>query len=263
MAAPSNDVVGVAVHLDHAAVQDRRQLVDALFSGIEFPGSDEVRWHGDSFTAVKSDALRLKLFALFGANLSLGIVDQNIRRLVQMELGWLQSSSEDSVIITSGEINADLDNICQLVLSSLSVDIVNKVKILLTNIHTMLSADSWFGQTRQVDVNVYTKNGSDIICVHARYMAETKRSAVKVLFLGGSKRSVRISFSLRKIGISQTFVDDLVSDEPTISVQDGQLHRVLRLPEPSGLTAVRSSMPSRGSPSKEGGGGGSRSISGG
>ncbi len=225
---------------------DRKELVDSLFSGIHFEGRDNIQWNGDVFTAVRSDELRKRLFQLFGANLSLETVDKNIQHLINMDLGWLEQTSNDSLVIRNGEINADLDNICQLVMSSLSIDIVNKVKLLLQNIHTILSGDTFFGQTQQIDVNLVSKNNRDLTCIHTRYMAETRKKGIHIVFLGGTKRSVQINFSLRKIGISQAFADDLVSDKPSIQIKDGQLTRVqLQLPEAGSLQAVRSQPPSK------------------
>ena len=234
-----NDLVAVAVQLgeDHG-VKNRKELVDSLFSGIQFEGRDNIQWNGDVFTAVRSDELRKRLFQLFGANLSLETVDKNIQHMINMELGWLEQTSNDSVVIKNGEISADLDNICQMVMSSLSLDIVNKVKLLLQNIHSVLSGDSFFGQTQQIDVNLVSKNNRDLTCIHTRYTAETKKRAIHIVFLGGSKRSIQINFSLRKIGISQSFADDLVSSAPTISIKDGQLQRI-QLPEPGELRSSR------------------------
>ena len=245
---PLNDLVAVAVQLgeDHA-VMDRKELVDSLFSGIQFEGRDNIEWNGDMFTAVRSDELRKRLFQLFGANLSLETVDKNIQHLINMDLGWLEQTSNDSLIIRSGEISADLDNICQLVMSSLSRDIVNKVKLLLQNIHTILSGDTFFGQTQQIDVNLVSKNNRDLTCIHTRYMAETKKRGIHVVFLGGTKRSVQINFSLRKIGISQSFADDLISKTPTVLIRDGQLQPVGRLPEQSPLQSMRT-VPVSGTP---------------
>ena len=237
---PINDLVAVAVQLgqDHE-VKDRKELVDSLFSGIQFEGRDNIQWNGDVFTAVRSDELRKRLFQLFGANLSLETVDKNIQHLINMELGWLEQTSNDSLIIRNGEINADLDSICQLVMSSLSLDIVNKVKLLLQNIHTILSGDTYFGQTQQIDVNLVSKNNRDLTCIHTRYLAETKKRGIHIVWLGGTRRSVQINFSLRKIGISQSFADDLVSDKPSVQIKDGQLQRVM-LPEQHALQPIRS-----------------------
>lgn len=242
-----NELVAVAVQLDpDHKIEDRGKIVDSLFSGIQFEGRDNILWAGDVFTAVRSDELRKRLFQLFGANLSLETVDRNIQHLISMELGWLEQTSNDSVIIKNGEISADLDSICEMVMASLSLDIVNKVKLLLGNVHKILSGDTYFGQTQQIDVNLVSKNNRDLICVHTRYLARTKKRGVHIVFLGGNRRSVQIDFSLRKIGISQSFADDLISERPSVSIKDGQLQRV-QLPEAGMLRPIRSVPERRGS----------------
>lgn len=234
----SGDLVAVSVQLgENSEGVDRKRMLEKLFAGVQFDGTDNVTWDGNRYCAVKNDRLKSKLFALFGANLSLDAVDANIESLVKMELGWLEQKSNDTVEIRNGEISADLEQICQLVMSSLSPDIVNKVKTLCENIHSILSGDSYFANTQQIDVNLFQKNQHDITCIHTRYTALTKKKGVRIFFLGGKKRSIQINFNLRKIGISKTFADDLLSDLPSIVLRDGVLCR--NLPEPGRLVAAQ------------------------
>jgi hypothetical protein len=227
-------VAAVSVQLDENANVDQRRMVDALFSGAQWEGKDQVHYGGDSFVVIRgADLAKSRLLSMFGGTRSLAEVDASINSLIRHNCGWLAGQSDDVVEILSGEFSANLAQICSLVMSSLSPDITSKVKSLVESVHTILSGDSFFASTKQIDVNVYQKNGSEILCIHTRYQAVTKKRGIKVIFLGGSKRGIKVIFNLRKIGISSAFWDSLAAvDEscPPFIVVDGLVSRSPRDP---------------------------------
>lgn len=193
---------------------NKRALIDALFSGCESFGSETVSLNGDTFTAIRGkDRAKASLLSMFGCNRSLTDVDASIASLVAANAGWLSSVQDQQIELTNGQLSADLATICELVMSSLSANIVNQVKNLLENVHGILSGDAYWSKAQQIDVNLFQKNASDIVCVHSRYECLTSKRGVKVLFFGGSKRKITISFHLRHVGVASEYWDSLSKDE--------------------------------------------------
>ena len=234
-ATPSDLVAAVSVQLSDNSTVDRQNMIDSLFSSSpEWTGRDEVRYQGDSFTVIRgADRAKGRLLSMFGAGRSLQEVDASIASLVEADCGWLAGQSDDTIKITSGELNANLEAICSLVMGSLSADIIEKVRSLIQSIHSILSGDSYFASTRQIDVSLFQKNQAELLCVHTRYTAETHKRGIKVFFFGGSKRSIQISFSLRKIGIGAHFWQSLGVADSTSTPYIVSRGLVSRSPMPS------------------------------
>ena len=192
----------------------RDALIAELFSGVEFVGRDRIVHNGSSFTAVKGiDRAKAKLLSLFGGTQTLEQVDAAIASLVREQAGWLESTSDDQVEIKSGELSADVAQLVELVVSTLSADICSKVRALLGNISTILSSDQYFAQCRSIDVNIVSRDGSDVLVLHSRYAALTKSRRVHVMWFGGSKRSIQITLNARRVGLTAEFFDGLSSAE--------------------------------------------------
>ena len=232
------------MQLDGKASVDKQSMINALFSGCpDWDGRDQVHYDGDSFVVIRgADLAKSRLLSMFGATRSLSDVDASIASLVRANCGWLAGQSDDTVDITSGEFSANLEQICQLVMSSLSPDITAKVKALIESVHSILSGDSYFASTRQIDVNLYQKNQTEILCIHTRYQALTRKQGIRVIFLGGSKRAISISFNLRKIGITSAFWESLAAVDEAHSpyvIKDGLVARS-PLPESHQLRPTQS-----------------------
>ena len=237
-------VASVSVQMDERTHVDKRKLVDELFSACpEWEGRDQVHYQGNTFVLLRgADRAKSRLLSMFGGTRSLAEIDCSIKSLIDEKYGWLAGRSDDEVEITSGEFSANLEQICALVMSSLSPDITNKVRSLISQCHSILSGDSYFASTKQIDVNLYEKNGSEILCIHTRYQATTHKRGIKVFFLGGSKRAIKISFNLRKIGISSEFWESLSTVDETHSpfvIVDGLVTRS-PLPESARLRPTQS-----------------------
>ena len=188
----------------------RKQLIDELFSGVEFNGREHVKYQGNEFTAIRgNDRAKMGLMQLFGSSKTLAEVDESIRKLEKDGNGWLNSTKNQSITIKSGEINADLQGIAELVSSSLSSTIVANVQQLLSNVHKILSGDMYWSTTSEVDVNIFQRNGSDIVVIHSRYVANTKKTGLGVLILSGKRRKIELSFNLRNIGITHHYWEEL------------------------------------------------------
>jgi len=241
---PIDGLVAVAIQLDDDhTISDRSELVNRLFSGVSWEGKDNITWYGQKFTAVRNDTLRKKLFQLLGCGLDLQTVDRNINDLLQREYVWLEAKSDDTVVIKSGEITAELDQICQMILSSLNRDLVTKLRLLIENVHKLLTSETYFGQTSHIDVNLFQSSTSgQLTVVHTRYFSSAKQRGIRALFLGGAKRSIEINFALRKVGISRSFAEDIISEHPTVIIRNGKLETT-QLTEPMELQIARSAPP--------------------
>jgi hypothetical protein len=243
---PINDLVALAVELNHDhTIRDRSELISKLFSGVSWDERDHVTWQGQKFSAVRNDGLRQKLFQLLGCGLDLPTVDRNIHEMLALEYGWLEQTSDDTVIIKSGEITSQLDQICQMILSSLNRDLVTKLRLLLQNIHSILTSETYFGQTSHIDVNLFQNQGNQLTVVHTRYFSTAKQRGLTAFFLGGNKRSIEISFALRKVGINKAFAEDITSNNPSVIIKNGRLERIprpahLSLPESHALQTSQS-----------------------
>jgi hypothetical protein len=130
----------------------------------------------------------MKLMERFGAHLDLPTVDQNIATLIRDQNGSLEAVSNDEMEIVSGALSADLQALAALVCASLSSDVVNIVKTLLSNVEQLLSVDGTISSTQRIDVQLFSNSMNECIVVHIRYQHSLKKNGVRVFFLSGRRR---------------------------------------------------------------------------
>lgn len=209
------DVLALRVQLDqHLKATHKDALIDTLFKNINFDIHGNAHWNGETFTLCKEDRLKKHLFNLFGASLSIEEIDRNIARLIECQNGYLESKQDDHVELTSATATAELDTICNLIAGSLSQDLVKTLRTLLQNINEIVSGSSFSGSTSRIDVNLFEKRNREHVILHCRYKSQIRESGYRMLFCKSTRCAVQLDFSMRRLGISRRYCDQLMMPTP-------------------------------------------------
>ena len=246
----SEQLASVSIRFNASAPeQSRQELVDRLFSGVQFDEPRQVVVHqGHTYTALRgSDRGKTRLLSLFGASRTLAEVDASIHNLIAQEAGWLNSAEDREVVIKSAEITADLEALCELVLASLSLSMVRQVKTLINNLHALLSCGSILSTSSQVDVTLVERDRDEIVAVHSRYSAESSKRRWALPFFGANKKLVRVAFNLRSVCVTHEAFNSLDSDDGTFTINLGKLERS-PMPAQRDLRRIQSEPPGHSPP---------------
>jgi len=210
------DAITIRLDVNDSKTADRDALVDKLFSDLCIDSKTGDRtWNGQTFMLCANSDVKRRILALFGANHSLQVVDENIDRLIKNEHGYLECKEDNELTITKSKISLDIATLCGLIASSLSHDLIGVVSSLLKNINEILSSDKFFAFFNRVDVNVFAKSNSDeMLVVHVRFSTKMESRIRRFWLFSRSKKVVKISLALRKVGICKGCLDELVKANP-------------------------------------------------
>ena len=199
----------IRVEIKSKQPHNQDEIVRELFSGITF-NNKQIHFNGSIYTIFDRDRVKEKLMSLFGSTNTLRELDENIRELVHNFNGYLQSKSSDVIELDSSEMTIELQNIIEIVMASLSHEVVLTVKKLLENLNKLLLSKSVSLDSEKVDTNIVIEKSGQVIILYIRYdsiLRENKWSFFNIF--KRKKKRIRIRLATRRIGISNEYIEKI------------------------------------------------------
>jgi len=208
------EFISVKVEIDPLADINRALLIDRLLQGVNTQDTSS-SWSKSEFTLYSHTRARIRLLQRFGASHSLAEIDETIRLLVAKREGVLESTSDDTIILREGKADFNFDMLIGIIASSLSPDIMNVAKTLLSNLSTILSNEDFSFACKRVDVSLFRRmNTQDVLVFHSRFESKIIEVARTCLFWSLTRKELELRVALRRVVLDSKYVTELERESP-------------------------------------------------